>query len=177
MGIDNQGDSVEVAIRSKIAYVRVFGRGTFKVGPALKEFGMAAMDRGCDRILVEMEACTGMDSTFMGTLAGLASQLAKTGGVVKLLHASDKNRFLIKMLGLRDLVRVDDPVSEEERMPSMTESLQEETGKRQLTEAMISAHEVLIDVAPENVVKFKDVLSFLREDLKGATKSQEQPAS
>lgn len=176
MGIDNQGDSVEVAIRSRTAYARVHGRGTFKVGPALKEFGMAAMDRGCDKILVEMEACTGMDSTFMGTLAGLAAQLGKTGGVLKLLHANDKNKFLIKMLGLRELVRVDDEVTEEDRMPSVTESLREETAKRQLTEAMISAHEVLVDVAPENVVKFKDVLSFLREDLKVSTKAQEQPA-
>lgn len=174
--MDNQGDSVEVAIRSKTAYVRVHGRGTFKVGPALREFGMAAMDRGCDRILVEMEACTGMDSTFMGTLAGLAAQLGRTGGVLKLLHASDKNKFLIKMLGLRELVRVDDQVTEEDRMPPVTESLREETGKKLLTEAMISAHEVLVDVAPANVVKFKDVLSFLREDLKVAARSQGQPA-
>ncbi len=176
--MDNQGDSVSVAIRGKTAYVLVCGRGTFKVGPALKEFGMAAMDRGCDCILVEMSGCTGMDSTFMGTLAGLAVRMSKQNGALKIRNASDKNKFLIKMLGLRALVDIVEEGDESDHPPRAAEELPEEQDKRELTEAMISAHEVLVDVAPENVVKFKDVLSFLREDLKktGASVAQGHPA-
>lgn len=176
--MDNPGDSVNVAIRGKTAFVRVQGRGTFKVGPALKEFGMAAIDRGCDRILVEMGQCTGMDSTFMGTMAGLAARIGKQNGALKLVNANEKNKFLIKMLGLRTLVQFEEGDSREEPMPGVSESLAEETVKHELTRAMVEAHEVLVDVAPENVIKFKDVLEFLREDLKKTVvdAAQRQPA-
>ncbi len=166
--MENPNDSIDVAIRDKSAYVRVHGRGTFKVGPSLKEFGVLAMDRGCSRILVDMADCTGMDSTFMGTLAGLAISINKCDGAVVLRNASDKNRYLIRMLGLAKLVRFDEESSAGERMPSVVEDLAVHRDKRSLTESMIEAHEILIDVAPENIVKFRDVLSFLHEDLKGA---------
>lgn len=130
---------------------------------------MAAMERGCNWIRVEMADCTGMDSTFMGTLAGLAVHIGKCDGAVVLRNATDKNRFLIKMLGLAHLVRFEDKFSADSMIPPVTENLTVHRDKRELTEAMISAHEVLVDVAPENIVKFKDVLSFLREDLKTAS--------
>jgi hypothetical protein len=44
--------------------------------------------------------------------------------------------------------------------------------KRQMTQAMITAHEALIDAAPDNIVKFKDVLAYLKEDLKRAVGQQ-----
>lgn len=177
--MDHPVDSIDVAIRDRNAYVRVHGRGTFKMGPSLKEFGMAAVDRGCTRILVEMADCTGMDSTFMGTLAGLAVQIEKCSGAVILLNATEKNKLLIKMLGLTRLVKFDVDIGAETNMPAMAERLPVQNDKRELTEVMIHAHEVLVDVAPENIVKFKDVLTFLRDDLKSGAvqKSQGTPAS
>jgi len=177
--MDNSDDSIDVAIRDKNAYVRVHGRGTFKMAPSLKEFGVAAVEHGCSRILLEMSDCTGMDSTFMGTLAGLAVQIGKCEGDVVLRNATEKNKFLIKMLGLSQLVKFDEAGSVCETMPSLVENLMVQSDKRELTETMIEAHEVLVDVAPENIVKFKDVLSFLREDLKTVSgkKGEGQPAS
>jgi hypothetical protein len=36
---------------------------------------------------------------------------------------------------------------------------------------MIEAHEALVDAAPENLARFKDVLEYLKQDLRaGATK-------
>lgn len=170
-------DRVDVAIRQKTAYVRVFGRGTFKMGPSLKDFGMAAIQRGCVDIHVEMSECTGMDSTFMGTLAGLAAQVRKQQGAVTLFHANEKNKGLIRMLGLRELVRIEESATGAEKMPVIAETLIAETGKKELTAAMVDAHEALVELAPENIVKFKDVLSFLREDLKDGAVQSKQPAS
>ncbi len=177
--MENASDSIEVAIRDRSAYVRVHGRGTFKVGPSLKEFGTVSMDRGCTRILVDLADCAGMDSTFMGTLAGLAVSMNKSEGALVLRNASDKNKYLIKMLGLATLVKFDEESSAGETMPSVAESLAVNHDKRELTESMIEAHEILIEVAPENIIKFKDVLSFLHGDLKGAAgqKGEGQPTS
>jgi anti-sigma B factor antagonist len=159
-------DNVEVAIQNGVAFVRVHGRGTFKVAPGLKQFGMAAMEQGCNRLMVEMADCLGMDSTFMGVLAGLAVYLKKKDGEVILRHVSDKNAFLVKMLGLSHLVRVEQGGEPQQAMPSEARVL--EAGlddKEVLTKTMITAHEVLVEVAPDNIVKFKDVLAFLKEDL------------
>ena len=159
------GDSVEVAIQSLDAFVRVHGRATFKIGPALKQFGQMAIEKGCRRIFIEMQDCVGMDSTFMGVLAGLATQLKKTEGEVILRNMSDKNAFLIKMLGINHLVKIDTETTSPSPLDGKGMNLQIGVDKKQMTQTMITAHEALIEAAPDNLVKFKDVLEYLKEDL------------
>ena len=156
-------DSVEVAIQDSTAYVKVHGRGTFKIASSLKQFGMAAASQGCSRIVVEMSDCLGMDSTFMGVLAGLAVHLRKKDGELTLRNMSDKNSFLIRMLGLSHLVRTEQ-AGGGQNMPADAQVLDAGTDKQTLTTTMIDSHETLVQVAPENLPKFKDVLAFLKED-------------
>lgn len=159
------GDSVDVAIQGPEAFVRVHGRATFKIGPALKQFGATAMEKACRRIIVDMQDCVGMDSTFMGVLAGLATHLKKIDGEVLLRNASEKNVFLIKMLGINHLVRIEEGTRADSPMPERSMPLPIGTDKNQMTKTMITAHEALIEAAPDNLVKFKDVLVFLKDDL------------
>jgi anti-sigma B factor antagonist len=166
MGVPS--DSVEVAIQSGLAFVRVHGRGTFKIAPGLKQFGMAAMEKGCNRLLVEMGDCLGMDSTFMGVMAGLAVCLKKKDGELVLFHVSEKNVLLVKVLGLGHLVRVEQGEVSDPIMPTGTRVLEVGEDKDAITKTMITAHEMLVKVSPDNIVKFKDVLAFLKEDLKRA---------
>jgi len=164
--MDILADSVEVAIQDLDAYIRVHGRATFKIGPALKQFGAMALEKGCRRVIVEMPDCVGMDSTFMGVLAGIATQLKKTGGELVLRNISEKNAFLIKMLGLNHLVQIDAEGTSTNAMPTKNNMNLHGIGdKRQMTQTMITAHEALIDAAPDNMMKFKDVLAYLKEDL------------
>lgn len=164
--MDMSGDTVEVAIRDQEAFIRVHGRATFKIGPSLKQFGVMAMERGCRRFIVEMENCVGMDSTFMGILAGLATTLKKSEGDVVLRNLSEKNLFLVNMLGLTHLVAIDNSAKTVIAMPTSGHILTQSSGdKKQMTEIMIDAHETLIEAAPDNIIKFKDVLAYLKEDL------------
>jgi len=163
--MDISGDSVEVAIQSLDAFVRVHGRATFKIGPALKQFGITAIEKGCRRVIVEMHDCVGMDSTFMGVLAGLATQFKKFEGEIILRNISEKNAFLIKMLGINHLVRIDLNEAEASAMPGTSVPLHIGTDKKQMTQTMITAHEALIEASPGNMVKFMDVLVYLKEDL------------
>ena len=51
-------------------------------------------------------------------------------------------------------------------MPANGQVLRHSSGdKKQMTETMIDAHETLIEAAPDNIIKFKDVLAYLKEDL------------
>lgn len=162
--MDTMADRVEVGVQANTAYVRVHGRATFKVGPSFKQFGTMAVEQGCSRILVEMNECVGMDSTFMGILAGLSTALKKNNGEMVLHGVSDKNRTLLRMLGLLHLVRIEE--GSESAALASGYALRTDEDKRHMTEAMITAHEALIEVAPDNLVKFKDVLAYLKEDLK-----------
>jgi anti-anti-sigma factor len=167
-------DSVEVAIQSLDALVRVQGRATFKIGPALKQFGLMAIEKGCRRVIIEMQDCVGMDSTFMGVLAGLATQIKKSDGEIILRNISDKNAFLIKMLGINHLVTIDTAAAGD--MSRLSMPLDIGTDKTRMTQTMIAAHEALIEAAPDNMVKFKDVLVYLKEDLARTVAQQASPA-
>ena len=166
--MDTVVDKVEVGIQEQVAYIRVHGRGTFKVGPALKQFGAKAIEQGCSRIVLEMKDCVGMDSTFMGVLAGLSTVMKKTDGEVILFDLSEKNLFLLKMLGLLHLVRVDTSLPDASFPVLASHPLATGGDKRQMTQNMITAHEDLIEAFPDNIMKFKDVLAYLKEDLNHA---------
>ena len=167
-------DRVLVAVHDRVALVRVAGRGTFKVSAALKEFGQSSFAAGCYLIAVDMADCSGMDSTFMGVLAGLAGRARHIpGGGVVLLNMNDKTRNLVAVLGLDQVLQVHlagQTPAECRPFLALTEamtSLATQTATAPGTaETMLEAHENLVHISPDNLPRFKDVLTYLREDLR-----------
>jgi anti-anti-sigma regulatory factor len=81
MGSENNKDSLTAAYIDQAAIIRVEGRGSFKTSPPMKQFIHQVMDtRSAQNILIDMAACTGMDSTFMGVVAGLACLIKSKSG-------------------------------------------------------------------------------------------------
>ncbi|HBA82633.1 MAG TPA: hypothetical protein DCZ95_00935 [Verrucomicrobia bacterium] len=167
-------DKLLVAVHDRTAYVHVQGRGSFKVSTGLKQFGMAAIDSRCQRIILDMTECIGMDSTFMGVLAGLAFHIRKmAGGDIVLINLSPRTRGLLGTLGLDQIIKpfmTGDMPEEFKRDAELVDKMFAldlgETTDRSTAETMLEAHETLIELAPDNLPKFKDVLTFLRQDLK-----------
>ncbi len=166
-------DKVWVAIHKQIALVRVEGRGSFKSSTALKEFGRSAIGAGCTKAVLDMTSCVGMDSTFMGTLAGLATRLRQreNGGMV-LLNLNPRVRGLVATLGLDRLVEAYEPGAAPESLSGLAalsdqlRAIESAPDPRDaITRTMIEAHEHLVALTPENIPRFKDVLTYLREDL------------
>ena len=169
------GDGLHVAIQGPLAFIRVLGRGTFKISSSLKEFAVQAIDSGCRRLVLDMAECVGMDSTFMGVLAGLAFRLRMVpDGRIVMVNLNPRTRGLLATLGLDEAV---DPhlagsLPEDlkpffHRVGKALSSLPvEERGQAETAQTMLKAHEDLVRLSPENLPKFKDVLTFLREDLK-----------
>jgi anti-sigma B factor antagonist len=168
-------DRASVAVAHGVALVRIVRRGSYWISPAVKRFGIAMIDRGIRRLVFDMKDCIGMDSTFMGVLAGLALRLEKTGGDgrVILINLTDKTRQLLKTLGIdrvvepymageapEDLARAAETPGAFDTVASKREV------RRETTETMIEAHEDLVKVDAENRERFRDVLAFLRDDLK-----------
>lgn len=183
---DKQGGQLSVAIHEHVAYVRLRDRGSFKVSKPLKQFGVSAIDQGVEKIVVDMDQCVGMDSTFMGVLAGLAFRLKKkTDGVIVMVNLTSRTRGLLATLGLDQLVETfmqGDMPSEFATMldsdgQGMDVLKHDPASKLETAEMMLEAHQNLVQVSNENLPRFRDVLAFLREDIEKAESSATEPSS
>jgi hypothetical protein len=154
---------------------------------------------GVSRFVIDLGACTYLDSTFLGILLGLGLKLREAGsGLLNILNASPRNLELLRNLGLDRLINVAG-----ENLPSDVESRAGKTGpvptpagngnkgglagidavkeenfqdlacpvptRAEAAPTILEAHEALMNFDPRNVPKFKDVVEFLREDIGQAT--------
>lgn len=143
------------------------GKGSFQNSSGLKEFAKEMIQRGNREFVVDLKDCAVMDSTFMGTLAGIALKLRELGqGQLRVVNLNERNADLLCGLGLDQILVMGAGSAKE---PLTTESLEpaaEDSGEKQeQTQAMLEAHEALVKANPENIAKFKDVLEFLKQDL------------
>ncbi|MGA0369187.1 MAG: STAS domain-containing protein [Kiritimatiellia bacterium] len=158
-------DRILVSVDRAYALARVFGRGSFKVSRSLKDFAAKVMDAGNPVLVLDLQNCVGMDSTFMGVLAGISQRQQKENGrKVMLCGVSDKLVNLMRTLGLTQLVEIQEEVPETET--SEFAELQR-NGETPLDSAhtMLEAHEKLVEIEEENRIRFQDVLEYLREDI------------
>ena len=165
----NPTPSILVGCSQKVVCIRVQGKGSFQNSTGIKDFAAAMILRGHRDFVVDLAGCPVMDSTFMGTLAGVAHRLLRLGqGGLHIVHANERNTSLLEGLGLdqivsldgRDAPLLDEPVETENALPAAP------TDKRTTTETMIAAHQALVDADPDNLCKFKDVLDYLKQDLR-----------
>lgn len=164
--------SILVGVTGKAVCVKVRGKGSFQNSPALKEFAREMFERGHRAFVIDLADCPVMDSTFMGTLAGLALRLRESGsGSLLVCNVNERNSDLLRNLGLNNLFAVESKADLAGQ--TGTESALSDSTLSRLDHAacMIEAHEALVDADPENFARFKDVLEYLKQDLRaGASK-------
>lgn len=166
----NPTPSILVGCSQKVVCIRVQGKGSFQNSTGIKDFAAAMILRGHRDFVVDLEGCPVMDSTFMGTLAGVAQRLLRLGqGGLHIIHANERNTDLLEGLGLDQIVSMegkDGLIAEECRLETQEQLPAAPTDKRSTTETMIAAHQALVDADPDNLCKFKDVLDYLKQDLR-----------
>src|SRR5579862_9955252 len=93
-----------VGCSNRIVWVRVEGKGSFLNSSGLKEFAKEMVNRGHREFVVDLRNCPVMDSTFMGTLAGIALRLRELGqGHLHVINLNERNHDLLGNLGLDQL--------------------------------------------------------------------------
>jgi hypothetical protein len=113
--------------------------------------------------VVDLVDCVMMDSTFMGTMAGLALRLKELGqGHLRVVHCGERSRQLLSGLGLDQLFQIS---SNGARAPECGAVATKTLEKKEQAKEMLAAHEALCEAAPENILRFKDVLDYLKQDL------------
>jgi anti-anti-sigma regulatory factor len=145
--------------------VRIEGRASFMNSAGLKDFLATMLAQGKRRFAVDFKACTSMDSTFLGVLAGTALQLRRLDppGSLALVRVGERNLELIRNLGLHRLATVDSggvaPAGPGKEIDPR------QVGEIERAHLVLAAHEALVTADPENATKFQDVLAFLRNQL------------
>jgi anti-sigma B factor antagonist len=177
MGSGNNQDNLTAAYIDHTAVIRVEGRGSFRISPPMKQFIHQVIDtHSAERILIDMEDCCGMDSTFMGVLAGLACFIKSKPGIqFKVINLSEKNQKLLITLGVDRVVDYSMSVSREEHalLQQQADGIQtlepDFANKLEAAKTTLAAHEALVDINPDNYDKFKSVLEFLQDDVRTLT--------
>ena len=170
----NPSPSILVGCSQKVVCIRVQGKGSFQNSAGIKKFAQAMIHRGHRDFVVDLADCPVMDSTFMGTLTGVALRLHELGqGTVHIINANARNKDLLEGLGLDQILSMDGQGSLDEDyegagvcVPDADDALPfEPATQRSTAETMIAAHQALVDADPENFGKFKDVIDYLKQDL------------
>ncbi|MDB6152178.1 MAG: anti-sigma factor antagonist [Chthoniobacteraceae bacterium] len=159
--------SILVGTTDRTVWVRVEGKGSFLNSTGLKEFAKEMINRGFRDFVMDLKNCPVMDSTFMGTLAGIALNLRALGqGQLRATNLNDRNRDLLGNLGLDQLFTIESRPDAPGLEPTQA-LLPTEGGDDKLRRAqtMLEAHEACVEANPENAAKFKDVLEYLKQDL------------
>lgn len=163
-----QKSTVRAGHFDQTVWVKVDGRGTFQVSAGLKEYVRRMIVRGYRQIVIDLKDCELMDSTFMGTLAGIALRLREIGsGGLTVLRANERNSSLLENLGLDHLFSQSLPDGAAD--PAASQPAEEvpagpAAGAEDERTTMIHAHETLIEVSPANEAKFRDVIELLKQE-------------
>ena len=159
------------------SWIRCEGKGSFLNSPAVKEYGEAQIEAGESCLVVDLEECAGMDSTFMGTLAGLASRIKGNSGVLQIANAGEKNRDSLEDLGLDFLMEIEpeEPVwTDVEAKVKDLLTIKEagvKSGTTLHTRHVLEAHEVLAEANAGNKEKFSSVVKMLSDELDEKSKT------
>jgi anti-anti-sigma regulatory factor len=152
-------------VEGKTVRILVKGKGTFSTSAGLREFAKEMINRGHRQFLIDIKSCSMMDSTFMGTLAGIGLHLKELGqGNVVICNSNERNESLLRNLGLDHLLTITNERAFQAPGPDHMEQLPQT--KSDNAETVLEAHEALVQASPSNLERFKDVLDYLRQDLK-----------
>lgn len=159
---DPQQPTFLVSAYSDPVAVKINGKANYLNCNSFRKFIETIIAGGSRHIFIDFEACKGMDSTFLGILAGTAIELRKLtpAGDLVIGKLSNRNYELISNLGLQNLLTI----SKEGSVASdHLDALQ----NQEVSDAknILKAHENLADADTDNVAKFQDVIAFLRNQV------------
>jgi anti-sigma B factor antagonist len=166
-----------VMVGESFACVKVSGRANFTSSVDFKTVLTELKNKGYPYVVVELSECALMDSTFLGVLAefGLKA-LPKEGdcekNAIELRNANERLIELLENLGVLHLFKTAQGTVSAIGTIKTSSPSPCNPSREELTRASLEAHQMLMNINPENAARFKDVAKFLADDLQ---KLQEKP--
>lgn len=159
-----------VSAYSEPVVVQINGKANYLNCNNFREFMEKMVSDGKSRFALDFEHCKGMDSTFLGILAGTALQLRQQEppGILLICNLSERNHELICNLGLQALLSIDAELPEVECQPCDDSSKSfSELENKEVSDArnVLDAHQNLVKADEQNAAKFQDVIAFLKNQV------------
>ncbi len=161
-----------VGVFDGFSWIRCEGKGSFRNSPMMKAYADERIGAGEKCLVVDLGACTGMDSTFMGTLAGIASKLpASVSGGLHIASADERNRRSLEDLGLDFLMQIDPPTAVwRNSIADIRGALKQVGDHSKPTQRgnglhVLEAHRKLSDINAKNAQSFSTVVSMLEKEI------------
>ena len=144
--------------------------------PLVKDFAEQRIAAGEAVLVIDLAGCAGMDSTFMGTLAGIAARLSAIDGAsLQIADPGDRNRRSLEDLGLDFLMEIDPPaavwrgrlerIREDLRRPEPMVAAGLANGQLQRAKHVLEAHQTLSGINEENSRTFSNVVRLLEQEV------------
>ena len=152
-----------VNIGAETVTLRIEGRASYLNCAPVRKLFEKLIPAGKQHFVLDFEACSNMDSTFLGILAGAALELRKRHpkGSIELCRLSERNMELVNNLGLNRLMKVK---TDEDDLEECAQGLDQ--GEKSVDQGVVlEAHETLIQVDKANEEKFQDVVAFLKKQV------------
>jgi anti-anti-sigma regulatory factor len=157
--------SYEVAISERAVYVRPRGLATMNNCLSVRDFIEEMLRESHGFIVVDLATCTGMDSTFMGVLAGAAAfEKDDRQAGVAVVNAGERLVKLLESVGLTELILVDEVPFEAPGIEFLT--LEDKPGEVERLKLVRSAHNDLIKVSEKNEKVFGALVRTLEAEMR-----------
>jgi anti-anti-sigma factor len=155
----------EVAGGERAVYVRVHGLASMVNCLCLRAFIEEMLATGHNFVVVDLGGCSGMDSTFMGVLAGVATyEREGKNPSLAVVNVSEPILRLLKNVGLTELIFVEpEPITPPDLQFVRLEEPRGDSGRMALVRA---AHENLMKLSERNEEIFRPLVAALEMEMK-----------
>lgn len=162
---------IDIALCEKMIYVKVTGLASMNNSMSLLELCLALLDSGYTEVVFDLVKCEGMDSTFLGVIAGIATHgPERKGPVVTIVNCNTECMNSLEIVGLTKFVQLKaDPIETPEM--EMFRLDEEEIPDVDRVRFIKEAHEQLVVIDQRNRDLFGPLLRMLSDEL--ARKSQD----
>jgi len=156
------GAKVRAMVRRGTVWLRVEGNGTFQNSALLRVYTEQMFEAGHRSFAFDLHECEMMDSTFLGTLTGLALRLREDPrGRVGFARVNAKVESLFGRYGLERVLAFQG-FEAAPPAPGEMEELDLSTTREFKRGTIVEAHEALAASSPENEERFGEVVDFLK---------------
>jgi len=153
---------VRTMVRRGTVWLRIEGHGTFQNSATVRAYGEQMFEAGHRSFAFDLHACEMMDSTFLGTLTGLALRLREDPrGRVGFTRVNGGVESLFTRYGL-DRVLAFQGFEAAPPAPDEMQELEFSGTKEFKRGTIVEAHEALAASSPENEERFREALEFLK---------------
>ena len=155
----------EAAVGKNAVFVRAHGLASMNNCLCVRDFVDHMLETGHLFVVFDLADCTGMDSTFMGLLAGAATyDLNEHTPGVAVVNADKSLQGLLKEVGIDELVLIEsepfeDPAIQFIRLP-------EKTDETERLACIVQAHQKLIPLSDQNEKIFGPLIASIEAEMK-----------